>query len=69
MGRIKQTEDELLSHLKDQIEFLLTSTNLFDGGFEVEAKRLTVVIRTLVHDTKQSIIFKNYSNFGKYMYL
>lgn len=50
----KQSYDELLFHLKEQIQFLKNSSKSFDEGFEGEGKRLAVVIRILVHDTSKS---------------
>ena len=55
MSEHVQTGEELLSHLKSQIEFMKLSASAFDNGFEDEAKRLAVVIRVLVHDTSNSI--------------
>ena len=52
--KIRQTEEELKSHLKEQIQFLLKSAQSYDEGFTSEAKRLAVVIRVLLHDTKKS---------------
>ena len=49
-----QKYDELLSHLKDQIHFLLKSAQSFDEGFVSEAKRMAVAIRILLHDTNKS---------------
>ncbi len=54
MTKYSQTKGELLAHLKEQIEFLNSSSISYDNGFEGEAKRLAVVIRVLVHDTSQS---------------
>ena len=54
MTKYVQTKDELLGHLKDQIEFMKASANSYDNGSEGEAKRLAVVIRVLVHDTMNS---------------
>lgn len=54
MTRLKQTEDELLGHLKDQIGFLLSSSNSYDNGLVGEAKRLAIVTRVLLHDTSRS---------------
>lgn len=54
MTKLKQTEDELLVHLKDQIGFLLSSANSYDKGFIGEAKRLAIVTRVLLHDTGSS---------------
>ena len=50
-----QTEDELKSHLVEQVEFLKNSSKSYDNGFLSEAKRLAVVIRVFLHDTNQSI--------------
>ncbi len=54
MKKVKQTEDELLGHLKDQMEFLMSSSDSYDNGFIGEAKRLAVIIRVLLHDTDKS---------------
>ncbi|ROZ49405.1 hypothetical protein EEB13_05645 [Rhodococcus sp. WS3] len=45
---------DLLADLNEQFLFLKNSCATYDGGFEAEAKRIAVVIRTLVHDTKNS---------------
>jgi hypothetical protein len=50
----KQTEPELKSQLKEQIEFLRRGAKSFDEGSMAEGKRLAVVIRVLLHDTKSS---------------
>ena len=52
--KVWQTEDELKSHLKEQIEFLRRSSQSYDEGFTSEGKRLAVVIRVLLHDTQNS---------------
>lgn len=50
----KQTTIDLKNHLAEQIEFLKRSCESYDEGFKSEAKRLAVVIRVLLHDTKKS---------------
>lgn len=50
----KQTNKELKTHLKEQIEFLKRSSKSYDDGFKSEAKRLAVIIRVLLHDTGNS---------------
>ena len=55
MSKYIQTGEELLDHLKEQIEFMKASAASYDSGFEGEAKRLAIAIRILVHDTSQSI--------------
>ena len=54
MAKIKQTREELISHLKENLGFLKASAASFDSGSLGEAKRLAVSIRVLLHDTKQS---------------
>jgi len=54
LTKIPQTEEELRDHLKDQIHFLIESSNAYDSGSASEAKRLAVAIRILVHDTDSS---------------
>ena len=54
MSNYCQTKDELLTHLRDQINFMIASAISFDNGFESEAKRLAIAIRILVHDTSRS---------------
>ncbi|MGH8527833.1 MAG: hypothetical protein ACREXY_27520 [Gammaproteobacteria bacterium] len=40
--------------LEESEQFLERSAEAFDEGFEAEAKRLSVVLRVLLHDTNQS---------------
>ena len=54
MAKIKQTREELISHLKENLGFLKASAVSFDNGSLGEAKRLAVSMRVLLHDTKQS---------------
>lgn len=54
MTKVKQTEDELLGHLQDQIRFLMSSAESYDNGSIGEAKRLALVVRVLTHDTSSS---------------
>ncbi|WP_306009571.1 hypothetical protein [Bacillus sp. MMSF_3328] len=51
---MKLTEQDFLEHLNEQIYFLQISSENFDKGIFIEAKRLAVVIRTLLHDTTSS---------------
>lgn len=46
--------EELRRQLDDQLLFLKSSAKAFDEGFEAEAKRLAVVLRVLMHDTRNS---------------
>jgi len=48
-GRIPQTPQELDAHLKEQTEFLKSSADAYDRGFQGEAKRLAVTLRILLH--------------------
>ena len=54
MSKIKQSKQELLAHLKENLGFLKASAASFDAGHTGEAKRLAVTIRVLLHDTKNS---------------
>ncbi len=54
MPKVKQTRQELLTHLEDTIGFLEVSSAAFDSGKTGEAKRLAVSVRVLLHDTKNS---------------
>lgn len=49
-----RTRDELESLLAEQVEWLDSSARLFDAGKKHEAKRLSVTIRVLLHDTSMS---------------
>lgn len=52
--KIPQSKRELLNHLENQINFLKSSAQSYDNGFEAEAIRLSVAIRILIHDTSES---------------
>ena len=51
MTKYVQTKEELLTHLREQVDFMVASAVSYDNGFEGEAKRLAVAIRILVYDT------------------
>ena len=51
---MRQSEDDLQTHLSEQIAFLKNSTKSYDEGFDGEAKRMATAIRVLVHDTPKS---------------
>lgn len=51
---IKQSRDELLSHLREQIGFLRASCKAVDEGLIAEAKRIAAALRLLLHDTGRS---------------
>lgn len=54
MERVPQGREELVGHLTEQIEFLRTSCELYDQGRKLEAKRLAVTLRVLLHNTTKS---------------
>ena len=54
MNKYAVSREELVNHLKDQIDFMIASAISYDKGFEGEAKRLATTIRVLVHDAKNS---------------
>jgi hypothetical protein len=59
---MKLEEKDYLKHLSEQIYFLIRSSEDFDKGYTMEAKRLASHIRTLVHDTKRSNSLLNQLN-------
>jgi len=52
MPKIAQTQDDLNSELKSQLHFLMKSCLDFDNGDLMEAKRMSVALRTLIKETK-----------------
>ncbi len=54
MSKVPHTWEELEAHLLEQLAFLRASCSAYDAGFKGEAKRLAVVVRILVHDTRAS---------------
>lgn len=54
MADFPLSQNELNVHLYEQLEFLETSADLYDTGRTSEAKRLALVLRTLLHDTRHS---------------
>lgn len=55
MAKVKQTEDDLKSQLKDQIQLLVNSCHSYDKGCKIEAKNIAIRLRVLLYDTKSSI--------------
>ncbi|MDO9268847.1 MAG: hypothetical protein Q7T96_07010 [Methylobacter sp.] len=51
---IKHSGVTPVDHLRRQLEYLRRSCELYDAGHLDEAVRLAVVIRVLIHDTKNS---------------
>lgn len=52
--KVELSEEDLLEHLDEQIDFLKASSTSFDAGFDGEIKRLAISVRVLVHDTGSS---------------
>lgn len=50
--KVQQTIDDLNRQLSEQLDFLQTSANRYDQGHTIEAKRMAVTLRILLHDTK-----------------
>lgn len=61
-------ETELLEHLSEQIYFLEKSIKDYDEN-EIEAKRVATNIRTLVHDTSNSISLLNKLNLKSILFV
>jgi hypothetical protein len=49
-----QQRDELLGHLREQFEWLVSSCRGYDAFTFSEAKRIATIVRTLVHHTNRS---------------
>ena len=54
MAKVKISTKDLERHLKEQVVFIQRSAEVFDQGSLDEAKRISVRIRALVHDTAAS---------------
>ncbi len=54
MVKVRQSKQELITHLHENLRFLKASASSFDSGYTSEAKRLAVTIRVLLHDTRKS---------------
>jgi hypothetical protein len=50
----RQSQAELLGHLREQVDFLRSSAERFDAGYTSEAKRLATHVRVLLRDTPRS---------------
>jgi len=64
----KQSHQELRQQLKDQLLFLVQSSESFDNGFDAEAKRLATTVRLLMHDTTRSKSLLNQLNLKKRLF-
>jgi hypothetical protein len=62
MVKVKLTEEELKSKLKEQIHLLKNSTKLYDDGCIIEAYNMSIRIRLLLHDTRNSSSLLNQLN-------
>lgn len=54
---MKQSRSEIEEHLREQVGFVLASTERFDNGEIAEAKRLATHIRTMLHDGHGQSLF------------
>jgi hypothetical protein len=52
--KISIDKGELKNHLKEQLELLEASAIRYDEGQKAEAKRISVSLRTMLHDTNRS---------------
>ncbi|MDQ6749441.1 MAG: hypothetical protein M3Z33_01600 [Actinomycetota bacterium] len=48
------TQDDLITHLREQVDFLRSSAAAYDQGEDAEAERLAITLRTLLHNTSDS---------------
>lgn len=54
MSKYKLNESELLEHWNIQLEFIKSSSKLFDQGNENEARRIATSLRIMFHETNNS---------------
>jgi len=52
--KVKRSHQDLIEHLKEQQGFLKKSCESYDSGSENEAKRISLCLRMLLHDTSNS---------------
>lgn len=69
MTKVKLSITDLENHLKEQVAFLQRSAKAFDQGYLVEAKRIAVIVRLLVHDTTSSKSLLGLLNLKKIRFL
>lgn len=54
MTKIKQTKDDLIKYLDEQLEMLILLSDAYDQGKTIAAKQIATIIRILLHDTEKS---------------
>src|SRR5687768_7122018 len=52
--KVTRPRSDLEKQLEEQVDFLLVSAARYDAGAPIEAKRIALAIRILVHETAQS---------------
>ncbi len=58
MGKRKLTAAELGAHLNEQLGALQRSAQLFDDGYQLEARRMAVTLRIMLHSSKYPSLLK-----------
>lgn len=64
-----QSQEELLTQLKEQLMFLNLSCEAFDVGNIVEAKRIAVILRILLHDNRTCKSLLGQLNLKNFLFL
>ncbi len=59
---VKQTEEEFILHLEEQIGFLTRRAMEYDKGIESEAKQMTNVLRALLYDKGRTVSLLTHLN-------
>lgn len=49
-----KSKEEILEHLREELQFLRSSSNTYDSGEKSEAKRIATTIRVILHDSNSS---------------
>lgn len=61
------TQEELQSHLSEQLRFLATSAERYDLGDVAEAKRLAATLRVLLHDGRSWCLLRRLGLLGDFV--
>ncbi len=61
------SQSELYKRLQEQLQFIKTSSELYDNGNHLESKRIATAVRVICHNTKNSTSLLNHLDLEKNM--
>lgn len=61
MTKRKLTTEELNTHFREQLGALQRSADMFDNGYQVEARRMAVILRVLLHSGRSPSLLQQLS--------